>query len=231
MSRLSVFGMFLCLLIVLPVLSADDAVPSKSFQEVADFVESNLIGKTLETAITSKISDGSLETEFTRRTMYTHFVRTNDTMQFDAIILIRQNLWDLDASGARTSDKPTVRNRAIVIRYGVQASLATGKAIGTSSTITNTAAPTVGSGTGIQMTVHDGKLKLVATTPLYSDGFAKGGGYKPIANTDTTTFVVEDGNLSAETVEHLYNVDPETLERTLSDHQVTLKGLEIPGLF
>lgn len=43
---------------------ADEPSPSEaSFRAVLDFVESNLIGKTLETRVGSKITYGSLETE------------------------------------------------------------------------------------------------------------------------------------------------------------------------
>ncbi len=211
-------------------IAADSAIP-KSFQEVADFVESNLVGKTLETKVTSKISDDTLETEFHRRTMYTNLVRTDDTATFDAIVLIRQKLWDLDSNGKRTTDEPRVKNRALVIRYGVHASKATGDAIGTSSILTNSIAPTPGQGSGIQMRVKDKKLILVVSTPMYFDAFAKDDKYRPAASTATTIFSVTEEKLTAETVEIGYDVNPTTLERSPSGHEVRLKDAEIPGLF
>lgn len=231
MSNPAFFTTLSCLFAATSLAFAGDSATPKSFNDVADFVDSHLIGRTLEANVTSRINDGTIETEFQSRSMYANLVRTQDTAAFDRIVLIRQRLWQLDSSGVRTKDEPRIKNRALVIRYAIRASKATGDAIGMSSILTNTIAPTSGQGSGIQMRVTDGRLILVDSTPVYFDGFAKGDKYKPTASIDTTTFTVTEDKLSAETVEIGYDVDPKTLERTRNGHEVRLKGAEIPSLF
>ncbi len=210
---------------------ADDSAAPQSFQQVVNFVESNLIGKTLESTITSKIADGTIESEVHRRMMFTNLVQVNDTAEFDAISLVRQKLWDLDSNGKRTTDEPRIKNRVDVTRYGVYASKATGEAIGLSSSLTNSHASTIGHGSGIQMRLEDGKLILVHSTPVYSAFMAKGDTYKPGASTVTITFSVADGKLTAETVVINYDVNPKTLERTPTGDEIRFLGSEVPDLF
>lgn len=231
MSQAALLAAFTIAFVATSATNADESASPKSFQQVVDFVASNLIGKTLETAVTAKIGDGSIETDFHRRTMYTHLVRTDDTAAFDAIILIRQKLWDLDSNGKRTTDEPRSENRALVIRHSVHASKATGDAIGISLVLTNSLSPSTGQGSGIKMRVKAGELILVQSTAVYFDGYAKGDTYTPTASTETTTFSVANGKLTADTIELGYEVDPKTLERTPSGHQVRLSAAEVPGLF
>ncbi len=210
-------ALYTCLMLVFTSSTsraANDSAPRTPFNQVVDFVEKHLAGKTLEAKTTSKVNGEQLETEFHRKTMYTNVIRTKDTATFDAIILIQQRLWALDSEGKRKSESPTLKDRALLIRYGVHASKSTGEAVGTSEILTNSLSPTVGMGSAIQMRVSDSKLILVATTPTYSDGFATVDSYKPIASQDTVTFSVLDGKLVAETVELSFDVDPGRLPTT-----------------
>jgi hypothetical protein len=231
MSKTSLVAVCIVLALASGLAIADVEKPDDTFDAVAAFVQKNLIGRTIETSITSKITDGSLETEFTRRTMYINLVRSKDVFTFDMIILIKQKLWDLDKNGKRVNEKPRIKDRALVSRYGLRKSKSTGKAIGGLILLTSSVSRPSLNGSAIRMWVSDGKLIMVSTTPLYYDRFAKGDKYKPGASKVTTEFVVKQGKLHATTVEKGFDVDPETLKQTFNGHDVTLPEREVDSLF
>jgi len=210
---------------------ADAAAPISSFDETATFIKSNLIGKTLETRVTTKIQGGLIETEFNRREMFVNFVGGTDWMEFDAIILIQQKLWDLDEAGKRTHEEPRIKDRALAIRYGFHENKSKREAIGSSRSLTTSIDHSRGGGaTAYRANVKDSILTMRSSSALYSDGFGKGGEWIPIATDTTVTYSIVDGQLHATGHEVGYSVDPETLERKPNGHDVTLKMTEVRGL-
>lgn len=210
--------------------SAEDSA-SRPFDLAVDFIENNMIGKTLETKVVTKINKGNIETEFYRRVMYTNLLKNGDSASFDAVILVRQSLWDLNEKGERINDKPRIENRTIVSRYGLHALKSTDDVIGNCVPLLNSAISSIGQGGPIQLKMENNTLKMVSLTSLYFDGFGKQGSWVPMASRVTTTFSSIDGKLSATTIEEGFDVDPDTLERKPNGHHVTLHSKEIPGLF
>ncbi|WP_417395992.1 hypothetical protein [Gimesia chilikensis] len=211
-------------------LLAEDG-ESRPYDRAIDFIENKMIGKTLETKVVTKINKGNIETEFHRRVLYTNLVKTEDSASFDAIILIRQRLWDLNENGKRKSETPREKNRALVLRYGVHALKSTNGIIGNSIPLLNSMTSSFGEGSTIQLFVEKDKLKMITATPLYSEGFGKDDSWIPLASSVTTTFSSNEGKLSAIETEEGFNVDPDTLKRQPSGHCVTLHSKEIPGLY
>lgn len=202
------------------------------FDEAIDFVEKHLIGKALLHHETVKIDRGRMETDFERRAMYINLVRTPDLAMFDWVAIIRQKLWDLDENGKRVSEEPRIENRVVVVRYSFHKSEVTGEALGTSEAITNSVGKSWGYASNIRLRVVDGKLRLeMPARPFYSDGFAKGGGYKPIQSEQVVTFSVVDGKLTSETVGTTYDVNPETMERLSVSSQYRMVDVEVPSFF
>lgn len=222
----------ICSVLVSAGSAAEPKPTGEGYAGALRFVKEHLIGKTLETTLRAKIADTrQLETVFQRRTLYTHLVRNGDTASFDAIILIKQKLWDLDAKGKRKSEQPRVKDRALVIRYEIYASKASGAAIGSARQLTNSLSHTTGKATAVQMFVKNGALVLIESTPLYFDAFAQGDTYRASASITRVTFRVADGKLSAVAVEKGFDVNPKTLKRTPNEHNVTLESKQIPSLY
>lgn len=229
----SIYSLFLAIGIVMAGSSLRAAEPANVNQldAVAKFVEKHLIGKTLEDRLSSRISDGSLETEFVRRTSFQNLVTTKGGLTYDAIVLIKQSLWDLDSAGKRVSDQPRIKDRVLVLRYGVRRSEATGQLIGDAAMMSSSTTSLVTSGQCVRMWIEDGRLHLVSMTPLYADGYAKQDASKPIASENSIEYSVSDGKLRAVTIEKGYDVNPKTLERRQNAHHGRLEAKEIPSLF
>lgn len=198
------------------------------------FLEKHLIGHTLEDSATTKIGEGKVETEFLRRTQFLRLQRSGGEMpniSFDVIILIKQSLYDLGPDGKRLNQPPRVKNRSLVQRVSLQGMNSTGKLVGSSVTLSSSVSTFTGSGDSVEATVVDGKLRLVKRTSLYFDGFAAGGKYTPGATETTQEYSVVDGKLVSQTRELGFLVDPATLERKPSGHDVKMAGNEVEGLF
>lgn len=210
---------------------AADQPSASQFDAAMDFVEKNLIGRTLELKTGAKIAGGSLETEFIRRIKFLNLVRSKDAATFDEIGLIKQKIWDLDKDGKRINEMPRVEDRQLVLRIGIRESKATGELIGASEVLTSSYMRPTGAGTAVRMWFKNDRLFLEQTTPLYSDFFAKGGAFKPGASIVLTEFFVKDGKVHSSFVEKAFDVNSKTLERTQSGPDVSSSEVEIEGLF
>lgn len=231
MFRAVVFSLVIAGFALGGALGEEPKSPSP-FDEAIDFVEKHLIGKTLLHHETVKIDRGRIETDFERRVMYINLARTADLAMFDVVAIIRQKLWDLDESGKRVSEEPQIKNRVMVVRYSLHKSETTGEALGTSQVITNSLGKSWGYASNIRLRVVDGKLRLeMPANAFYSDGFAKGGGYKPIQSEYVVTFSVVDGKLTSETVGTSYDVNPETMERISISNQSRIVDVEVPSFY
>lgn len=210
---------------------AEEQKSRSPFDEAIDYVEKHLIGKTLYDFRTTRFDQGGLESELETRRMYMDLVRTSDMAMFHDVLIVRQKLWDLDETGKRISETPRIKDRVLVSRYCFRKSDVTGEALGTIEPIVNSSAGTWGLTTEARLRVVEGKLRLeTGEEAFYGDGFAKGGGSRPIRVRVVVTFDVVDGKLTAESFVTAYEVDPETLKPTSEPEEFRYKIVEIPGL-
>ncbi|MGB9689768.1 hypothetical protein [Thermogutta sp.] len=195
--------------------SAEERKSPSPFDEAIDFVQKHLNGKTLYQHTTIRFDQGGVESQIETRTMYMDLVRTSDMAMLHDVVIVHQKLWDLDESGKRISETPRIFDRVLVSRYCFRKSKATSEALGTVVPIVNSAAGTWGVTTEARLRVVEGKLRLeLGEHDFYGDGFAKGGGYRPIRIQVVKIFNVLDGKLMEESVIKAYEVDPETLKPT-----------------
>jgi Ca-activated chloride channel family protein len=205
---------------------------SNELDRVYRFLESHVIDRTLECQIITKITGDQVEAEFQRRAKYVNLVRTPIAVRFDAIVLIKQQNYDLDKDGQRLDKPPYIKDRSSVIRYTVRTAQSTGKLIGTSALVTSSMKEIVeGSGEALQVSLEGDRLTMVGSTPLYDDYFAPGGKYKPGAGRTTNEFHVQDGKLRLRSHELGFDVNPETLIRTPNGDNIVLESRETAGLF
>lgn len=178
MSKFVSFLMLGCLL-NLNLVQADDPADTKAFDDVVQFVETNLIGRTLETKYESTIA-GSVDSEFHRRKTFSNFLKTDAYISFDETSLIDQKLWDLDTDGKRVSEVPKTRKRIVIMRTEIYRSNSTGKAIGSQTVVSsNRKLRSGGADYSVQMSVEKGQLVSVNQTPLYYDSIVAGGEVEP----------------------------------------------------
>lgn len=209
----------------------DDVEPVDEIDTVQSFLEENVIGRTLETRITSQITGSSLEAEFHRRTHYQNLIRTPEALSFDVVFLVKQKNYDLDENGKRLDKPPQVKDRNLVIRYSVRQLKSSGTLVGLQRVLTNSLTDPTGAGSAVQMSVKNSRLILTASTPLYSDHFAAADKLKTGASKITNEFWTEDQKLKSKIHEFGYDVDPETLERTPSGHDIKFEEVEIDSLW
>ncbi|MEZ5941164.1 MAG: hypothetical protein R3C18_07220 [Planctomycetaceae bacterium] len=201
-------------------------------QELADFAETNLVGRVVETTVKSHINGQALDSEFTRRTVFVKVTKVDKAVAIDVLYLIKQTLWDLDDAGNRIEDSARVEDRVSGSRWVIHRSLSTGKLLGSTAGLIGSNGHGLGGGrSDMEVKLENGKLWVRTTHGLYGDGFSRSGEYTPIASVGTRAFWLEGEVLVGESTEFGYNVDPETLERTPSGHDVKLKEQEVPSIF
>jgi|GEM_PF-5191871 len=198
-------------------------------EEVVDYLRKNVIGRTLETRITEKIAQGKVETEFASRRTFSNLVETSAGLAFDETIVINQVLYDLDEHGKRVSPGRN-KDRVIVMRHEYSVRQSTGRLLGISRVLSaSTNDDLTGFAEAERITVKGDSLLIQVTTIGYEDFFAPGGKYEPTSTDWQDEFSVQGGKLRCVTKRTSYNVDPETLKRTVERIPLSdLIGTESP---
>jgi hypothetical protein len=182
-------------------------------EEVLAYVKKNVIGKTLEVRITSKIVNDKIETEFARRTTFTNLVETSSGLAFDEIAVINQVLFDLDEQGKRKS--PGRReDRAVVRRHEYSARKSSGHVLGVGRIILNSSSDPTGVAYSERIALRGDSLIIHISGIGYDDFFAPGGRFEPATSDSREEFSVRDGKLRRVTKTTSYDVDPATLKRS-----------------
>ncbi len=194
--------------------------------QVVKFLKANVIGKTLEITINSKIDMGKVETEFNRRVTFCNLVESDKGIRFAEIAVIRQTNFDLDANGKRIGAGRRV-DRTVMVNWEVGERLSTGKLVGFGTFPVNTAVSPAGEFGTLTMGMEDGKLVMMRSTGLYSDFFAAGGKFKPGAADTRIEMTVVKGKLERTATETPYDVDPKTLKRTPAGEPATLVDRQV----
>lgn len=210
----------LALGLVLPIRAESPPTVSERGQ-VVRFLKANVIGKTLELKVISKIDRGKVEVEFHRKTTFCNLMESEKGFRFDEVASIRQTNFDLDANGKRIGEGRRV-DRTVVVHWEVGERRSTGKLIGFGTFAVNTAVSPEGEFNTLSMGMEGDKLVMLRSTGMYSDFFATGGQFKPGAADTRIEMTVVRGKLERTARETPYDVDPKTMKRTPAGETATL---------
>ena len=208
-ARSTCLGLAMNLLCITGIPTAADAGER---EDVLSYLKKNIIGRTLEHQSTSKISEGKIETEFTRRTSFTNLVETSSGLAFDEIIVVKQVLYDLDGLGKRVAPGRQ-KDRVVVMRHEYAVRESTNHVLGIARVLTNTIANSTGVANSERITINGDSLVIHQSDVGYGDFYAPGGKYEPANSDSREEFSVGEGKLRRVTTRVSYNVDPETLNR------------------
>jgi hypothetical protein len=190
--------------------------PSDRAQVMA-FLKKHVVGKTLATPKTTiKFDDGKVEGDYEDQFTFNNFSERAEGFGFDLVTVSKESRHDLDKDGKRVvPGRDTSGNT--VWRYEICERASTKKLTGTARIVSTTKKSPNQDGTVILVTgvkVVDGKLSWNETQPGYGDATAAEGKYKPESFDGKYTFSITDGKLRSEGDFTLFDVDPETLQRT-----------------
>jgi hypothetical protein len=219
MRRYSGFAV-LALFLVQPI-RAESPPPTSERSQVVSFLKANVIGKTLELKVLSKIDRGNVEVEFHRKTTFSNLMESEKGFRFDEIASIRQTNFDLDVNGKRVGEGRRV-DRTVVVHWEVGERLSTGKLVGFGTFAVNTAVSPEGEFSTLTMGMEGDKLVMLRSTGMYSDFFTAGGRFKPGAADTRIEMAVVKGKLERTARETPYDVDPKTMKRTPAGEITTL---------
>jgi len=186
---------------------------------VAEFIEQNLIGRSLTSSpISALINDGRTEVTYADQTFFSDFVRREQGFDFDLTVITLGRRFGLH-DGQRTElagNMDAVR----VYRYRMTERVSTGRLLGFARHISSTnteSDPVAGTCFMIQMRVEDGTLLVDERQIGYGDFLVPGGGRKPQALDSTYRYSLDaQGVLQVRFDQTTFDVDPDTFERTPS---------------
>lgn len=203
---------------------------SQASMTVAQFIERNLIGRTLRSSlINALINDGRTEVTYADQTFFSNFVRREQGFDFDLTVITlarRFGLYD----GRRTELAGTI-DTVRVYRYQMTERVSTGRLLGFARHISTTNTefdPVDGTCFMVQMRVEDGTLVVDERQVGYGD-FPVPDGRKPQALDSTYRYSLDaQGALQLRFDQATFDVDPDTFDRTPSgDKFPTQVGLPV----
>lgn len=189
---------------------------------VKQFVREQLNGKTLGAPErVERIDNGAVESVITTTVRFHGFTETKSGFFFDVETAIRQTLYELDDNGAR-KEPGQIKDRGFTLRYRVGRRLSTGQYVGVAWSIDEKGGIAEDddypfSPYTILIRAEEGTVTMVSSSALYQDLYAKDGRWRPGIQEDTSVFSVENGKIRRAVKVKGYDVDPKTLEKTLSD--------------
>ncbi len=187
--------------------------------EVMLFIRENIIGKTLLTdKVTYKLENGKLEGIYNDKMMFSDLQRTENGFKFNMTTISQESVYNLDEKGARTTIVKDYTGTS-VFRYELAMRKSTKQLTGymhcISTTVHNPTMEAVAC--GIFDVAFDGKeLRWQENQLLYRDNPTGGGAYKPVAFDSKVRFYIDKGKVVFEYLPTLWEVDPDKLERRLS---------------
>ena len=195
--------------------------PSDRDRAVA-FLKKHVIGKTVN--LPDAIFDydaGKVEGVGSSADSFTNLVETDDGFKFDVLSSSKLTNFDLDKDGKRIL--PGRKEDATYLsRYELTTRRSTGKLVGTCRIVSsNHKTFTAGYTNAVLWEVEDDGLKSREQSLFYEDFFAAKGKWKPGASESRFHFHVEEGKLCIDAENLQFDVNPETLERTLSSTEPT----------
>ena len=187
--------------------------------EIIQFVEQNIIGKTLLTdKVVYKLDNGKLEGVYSDKMMFSDLVKTRNGFKFNMTTVTQELVYQLDEKGARTSVAKDYTGTSVFC-YELAMRKSTGQLTGymhcVSSTVENQTMEAVVC--GIFDMVFDGnELKWQENQLLYRDNPIGENQYKPAAFDSKARLYLDSGKVVFEYLPVLWDIDPNTLEKRLS---------------
>ncbi len=212
--------------------SAADEGDLSNRDEIHEFIENNLIGRTLLYTYEGNIANDTIFTKFHRKKTFTDLKRSKRGLSFKIYAVIEQKNWDLDNEGKRVTPKsPRAKDRVLSTQTAVTQRNSTGELIGFSFTDGNSIADSSGSVQSARLgltKLEDGTpaLRIEYRTVLYEDHFAKAGSWRPGVSHSTELLFRENGKLVGKYSSTSYSVDADTLRKDESSRVRTDKSYE-----
>ncbi len=200
----------------LNIAKAADAPSQRAL--AIEFFRKNIVGRTVASpSSTFLIDGGKVQIVSEEQSTITGFVETPEGFVFDLTSVSKATGQDVGPAGKPTGpvrDYSGVR----VYRYEVKELRCSKSLLGFGRLVSTTAKgkdPT-GQYTSVRIKVADGKLILSESTPDYVDFISTNGTFKPGGLDTVSRYSLYNGKLRLEQDMTLYDVDPETLKRTLA---------------
>lgn len=187
--------------------------------EIIQFIRQNIIGKTLLTdGVVYKLDNGTLEGVYSDKMMFSDWMQTENGFKFNMTTITQELVYNLDGKGVRTTIAKDYTGTSVFC-YELALRKSTKQLTGymhcVSTTVQN---PTMDAVVcGIFGVVFDGKeLKWQEKQLLYRDNPIKTDKYKPVAFDSKVRFYLDNGKTVFEYLPTLWDVNPDTLDRSLS---------------
>lgn len=214
---------------------------SQASVTVAEFIEQNLIGRTLTSSpIRALINDGRTEVTYADQTFFSDFVSREQGFDFDLTAITFGRRFGLHDD--RRVELAGTMDAVRVYRYQMTERVSTGRLLGFARHISTTNTqfdPVAGTCYMIQMRVEDGTLIVDERQIGYGDSPVPGGGRKPKALDSAYRYFLDaEGILHLRFDQATFDVDPDTFERTpsgdkfptqVSREMFDREGQRVPG--
>lgn len=192
---------------------------SQASAAVAEFIQQNLIGRTLTSSpITALTNDGGTEAEYADQTFFSNFVRREQGFDFDLTVITYGRRFGL--SDGRRMELAGTMDAVRVYRYQMTERVSTGRLLGFARYISTTNSqfdPVAGTCFMIRMRLDTGSLVVDERQVGYGDFPAPGGGRSPRALDSTYQYSLDaQGALQLQFDQATFDVDPDTFERSPS---------------
>lgn len=187
--------------------------------KVIQFLQKYIIGKTLLTdEVVYRLKDGNLEGVYSDKMMFSDLERTENGCKFHMTTVTQESVYHLNEAGERTALAKDYTGTS-VFRYELAMRRSTGQLTGymrcVSTTVQNPTMDAVVCGIS-GVTFHGEELKWRENQLLYRDNPIGGNEYKPVAFDAGVRFYLDRGKTVFEYLPVLWDVNPDTLEKTLS---------------
>ena len=192
--------------------------------EIIQCLHDHIIGKTLLTDdVVYQLENGTLEGVYSDKMMFSDLVKTENCFKFNMTTVTQELVYNLDEKGMRTTIAKDYTGKSV---FGYELALRkspkqlTGYMHCGSTTVQNQTMEAVVC--GIAGVTFDGKeLKWKENQLLYRDNPIGEDTYKPVAFDSQVRFYLDNGKTVFEYLPTLWDVNPDTLEKSLSKDYYT----------
>lgn len=187
--------------------------------EIIQFLHDHIIGKMLLTDdVVYQLENGTLEGVYSDRMMFSDLVETGNGFKFNMTTVTQELVYNLDEKGMRTTIAKDYTGTSVFC-YELALRKSTKQLTGymrcVSTTVQNQTMEAVVC--GISGVTFDGKeLKWQENQLLYRDSPAGEDTYKPVAFDSQVRFYLDNGKTVFEYLPTLWDVNADTLEKSLS---------------
>lgn len=189
-----------------------------------DIIRKNIIGKTLLTdEVVYQLENGKLEGVYGDKMMFSDLVETENGLKFNMTTVTRELVYNLDERGVRTIVAKDFTGTSVFC-YELAMRKSTGRLTGYMHCVSTTVQTSTMEAVvcGIFNVTFDGEeLKWQENQLLYRDNPASEGEYKPVSFDAKVRFYIDNGKIVFEYLPTLWDVDPATLEKRMSESDYT----------